>query len=215
VDQDEITQIKVPVTHAWEVVLAPSFARPDGRVDLGFITLTWSETLAADQTSTRNEDDDTPEETLLAIDLGLRCGLALYGGDGRLRWYRSSHFANRAQLKKAIYGILRPIDGLSMVLMEGDRELATFWRKLADKWEIPCKTIGAEVWREQLLLKREQTSGQVAKETADQMARAVISWSDLPSPTSLRHDAAEAILIGLHGVIEQGWLEDVPDAVAR
>ena len=47
------------------------------------------------------------------------------------------------------------------------------------------------------------------------MARAVITWSDLPAPTSLRHDAAEAILIGLYGVLEQGWLEDVPDAVAR
>lgn len=155
------------------------------------------------------------EKTLLAIDLGLRCGLALYGEDGRLRWYRSSHFANRAQLKKAIYGILRPIDGLAMIVMEGDRELAAFWRKLADKWEIPTSTIGAEVWRRELLLQREQQSGQIAKETADEMARAIIAWSDLPAPTSLRHDAAEAILIGLHGVREQGWLEDLPSEIAR
>ena len=171
--------------------------------------------MASEENTPQEQADTLAEETLLAIDLGLRCGLALYGRDGRLLWYRSSHFANRAQLKKAIYGILRPIQGLSLIMMEGDRELASFWRKLADKWESPCKTIGAEVWREQLLLKREQTSGQIAKETADQMARAVIAWSDLPAPTSLRHDAAEAILIGLYGVLEQGWLEDVPGAVAR
>ena len=87
--------------------------------------------MASEENTPQEQADTLAEETLLAIDLGLRCGLALYGRDGRLLWYRSSHFANRAQLKKAIYGILRPIQGLSLIMMEGDRELASFWRLLS------------------------------------------------------------------------------------
>ncbi|MEN9933480.1 MAG: hypothetical protein RLZZ387_59, partial [Chloroflexota bacterium] len=30
--------------------------------------------------------------TLLAVDVGLRAGLALFDQDGRLRWYRSHNF---------------------------------------------------------------------------------------------------------------------------
>jgi hypothetical protein len=38
----------------------------------------------------------------------------------------------------------------------------------------------------------------------------VIEWSGITRPTSLRHDAAEAILIGLWGVLEAGWLPALP-----
>ena len=41
-------------------------------------------------------------------------------------------------------------------------------------------------------------------------ARAVIEWSGAKRPTSLRHDAAEAILIGLWGALELGWLAELP-----
>jgi len=44
-------------------------------------------------------------------------------------------------------------------------------------------------------------------------ARRVVEWSDAARPTSLRHDAAEAILIGLWGVIDVGWLPGVPKAL--
>jgi hypothetical protein len=54
-----------------------------------------------------------------------------------------------------------------------------------------------------------------AKQNADQMARKVIAWSNAPSPTSLRHDAAEAILIGLWAVIEMGWLAQIPKEIRR
>jgi hypothetical protein len=50
----------------------------------------------------------------------------------------------------------------------------------------------------------------LAKRRAIEMARRVIEWSDAPRPTSLRHDAAEAILIGLFGVLELGWLDRLP-----
>ena len=41
----------------------------------------------------------------------------------------------------------------------------------------------------------------------------MIEWSGAPRPTSLRHDAAEAILIGLWAALEAGWLADVPETV--
>ena len=41
-------------------------------------------------------------------------------------------------------------------------------------------------------------------------ARRIIEWSGAPRPTSLRHDAAEAVLIGFWGVLEVGWLDAVP-----
>jgi len=47
------------------------------------------------------------------------------------------------------------------------------------------------------------------------MARRVILWSGVQKPTSLRHDAAEAILAGLWGVIDVGWLESLPLELRR
>ena len=56
------------------------------------------------------------------------------------------------------------------------------------------------------LLPREQRSATLAKRAAGTVARRVIAWSGAPRPTSLRHDAAEAILIGLWGVMALGWI---------
>ena len=52
-----------------------------------------------------------------------------------------------------------------------------------------------------------------SKLTTDVLARRIIEWSGAPRPTSLRHDAAEAILIGLWGVLEAGWLEQLPAGI--
>lgn len=153
------------------------------------------------------------ERALLAIDLGLRCGLALYDGRGRLQWYRSQRFGSRAQLKRAVYGVMRPIDGLSALVLEGDRALGDIWARLARKWSIEVRRIDAPTWRSLLLLDRQQRSGQEAKQHADALARRVIEVGDAPAPQGeLRHDAAEAILIGLWGVLELGWLaeEELP-----
>ena len=48
---------------------------------------------------------------------------------------------------------------------------------------------------------------------AEQLARAVICWSAAPTATSLDHNAAEAILIGLWGTVAVGWLAALPTAV--
>ncbi|MEW5851284.1 MAG: hypothetical protein AB2A00_21025 [Myxococcota bacterium] len=144
--------------------------------------------------------------SLLAVDLGMRSGLAVYGDDGKLLSYRSQNFGTPARLRRAVPQVLSALPTVRWLFMEGDRNLAAIWEKTAEKRGITCRTVGAETWRAMLLLSREQRSGPLAKQSADKVARQVIAWSDAPRPTSLNDDVAEAILLGLWGARELGWL---------
>lgn len=148
--------------------------------------------------------------TLLAVDVGLRTGFALYGADGRLRWYRSQNFGALPRLRRAAYSILHDLPDLQWLVLEGGGTLADSWQKEAESQAIPVLQTSAEVWRQVLLYPRQQRSGVKAKQHTDRLARAMIEWSGAARPTSLRHDAAEAILIGLWGVLQVGWLTQIP-----
>lgn len=150
--------------------------------------------------------------SLLAIDLGLRAGLALYGDDGRLRWYRSQNFGAQSRMRRAAYSILQDLPDLQWLVIEGGGTLAEGWQKEAARREVQVIQTSAETWRQQLLYPRQQRTGVAAKQHADRLARSIIDWSGAPRPTSLRHDAAEAILIGLWGVLQVGWLTAIPVA---
>ncbi len=151
--------------------------------------------------------------SLLAVDLGLRTGLALYGQDGRLQWYRSHNFGTPARLRRAARRLLDELPELAYLVLEGGGHLAEIWKREAQRRHIWVRQISAEMWRQCFLLPRQQRSGSRAKASADDMARRIIAWSDARRPTSLRDDAAEAILIGLWGAIDIGWLTQVPTAV--
>lgn len=153
--------------------------------------------------------------SLLAVDLGLRTGLALYGADGRLRWYRSQNFGSNARLKRGAFGVLKDLPGVEHLVLEGGGTLAELWAKEGERRGIGVRTVDAETWRRALLYPRERRSGEEAKAAADTLARRVIEWSGAARPTSLRHDAAEAILVGLWGVLRVGWLRSVPAALGR
>lgn len=150
---------------------------------------------------------------LLAVDLGLRTGLALYGQDGRLQWYRSHNFGTPSRLRRAVRGLLDELPELTWLILEGGGCLADIWKREADRRCIRVRQISAEVWRQMLLLPRQQRRGNQAKASAGTLAKQVIAWSKARRPTSLRDDAAEAILIGLWGALDVGWLTEVPDAV--
>jgi len=151
---------------------------------------------------------------LLAVDLGIKTGLVLYGRDGRLCWYRSKNFGSAARLRRGIYGLLREIPDLARIVLEGGGSVADIWEREAGRMAIPVKRISAEDWRRMLFYPREMRSGSKAKQNAVEMARRVIGWSGAARPTSLRHDAAEAILVGLWGVVDAGWLGNVPPEVS-
>ena len=149
-------------------------------------------------------------KTLLAVDLGIRSGLALYGQDGRLRWYRSKNFGNTAQLRRGARTILAEQPELAWLVLEGGGEIAEIWQREAEYRQLPVYQISAEAWRQSMFYPRQQRSGVKAKQSADELARRIIEWSGIARPTSLRHDTAEAILVGLWGVLEVGWLERLP-----
>lgn len=151
----------------------------------------------------------SPEPVLLAVDLGLTTGLALYGRDGRVRWYRSRHLANHSTLRRAARSLLGE-PGLCSLWVEGGGALANVWTVEAARLGIPVTQVTAEAWRAELLLERDQRTGRTAKGRATVLARRVIEWSGRPRPTALRHDTAEAILVGLWAVWHIGWLTDIP-----
>lgn len=152
---------------------------------------------------------------LLAVDLGLRTGLALYGHDGRLMRYHSQNFGAATRLRRGVYGLLNELAGLEVLVIEGGGQLADIWQSEAERRGLRLLQINAETWRRRLLYDREQRSGAQAKQVADDLARRVILWSGAPRPTSLRHDAAEAILIGFWAALELGWLAHLPPEVRR
>jgi hypothetical protein len=153
--------------------------------------------------------------SLLAVDLGLRTGLALFAEDGRLQWVRSSNVGSRARLKKAASSLLRQPGDVEWLVMEGGGDLAEIWTKEAERMGIGVHRISAEVWRHDLLLPRERRTGELAKQNADRLARAVVEWSGVQNLTSLKHDAAEAVLVGLWGVRRVGWLAEWPRELRR
>ncbi len=146
---------------------------------------------------------------LLSVDIGLRTGLALYCKDG-LVWYRSQNYSSIKRLKSAVYGIFNETPGISKLVIEGGGNLAEIWIKEATRRKIDIFQISAETWRETFLYNREQRTGKQAKKNAGIVAEKVIGWSGAKRPTSLRHDAAEAILAGLWGMLKIGWLKEIP-----
>lgn len=151
---------------------------------------------------------------LLAVDLGLKTGYALFDQDGKLLWSRCHNFGAAKRLRNAVPGILRSLDGLDWLILEGGGALAKIWEKEALRvGEIQIRQIQANLWREALLYPRLRRTGAQAKHNADEVARMVIKWSGAPSPTSLRHDEAEAILIGFWAALDMGWLKQPPDFI--
>lgn len=168
---------------------------------------------AVRRTSISSGDAAGSARRLLAVDAGLRAGLAVFGPDGRLESYRSTNFGSQPRLKRGVYGVMRGIEGLSEVVVEGGGPIADPWLREGERRGLRSTRVDAGVWREVLLLPRDRRRGVDAKEQADVVARRVIDWSGAARPTSLRHDAAEAILVGLWGVLQAGWIDAVPREV--
>ncbi len=151
--------------------------------------------------------------SLLAVDLGLKTGLALYGRDGKLVWYRSRNFGSRGRLRRAADAILREATDVEVLVIEGGGDIAMPWIAEGERRGLKVLQLHAGAWRKLLLLSRHQRSGKDAKKHADRLARQIIQWSGAKKPTSLRHDAAEAICIGLWGTHQVGWINEVPAAL--
>lgn len=136
-------------------------------------------------------------EYLLAVDAGIRTGLALFNDSGKLVWYRSHNMGSLSSLKKAVYPLLKSIGNLSFLVIEGGGPIVRVWLNAATKLGISTQQIDAAVWRRDILYQREYRNGPQAKASAIHRAQQVIELSGAPSQNTPTHDAAEAILIGL------------------
>ena len=144
---------------------------------------------------------ETEGSGLLAIDVGLRTGIARFGPDGRLVAYRSQHFGSRAALRRGALRVLREWGLPSLLVLEGG-SYAEAWERAAARVDVAVRTTTAEVWRERLLIPAQRRDAARAKAAAERHAREVIAAGGLPRPHSLRHDAAEAICLGAWAVRE-------------
>ncbi len=85
---------------------------------------------------------------------------------------------------------------MTHLVIEGGGSLADVWLREGEKQGLTITQVQAEAWRKDLLLPRQQRTGKRAKQVADELAREIIENSGAAKPKSLRHDAAEAILVG-------------------
>ncbi|RMF41977.1 MAG: hypothetical protein D6751_12950 [Deltaproteobacteria bacterium] len=136
---------------------------------------------------------------LLAVDLGIRSGLACFDATGRLHWYRSTNFGDASRLRRAIPGIFDSIPRLKYLVLEGGGPLFELWCRQGRKRGVQVLQLQAEDWRRELLLARERRSARLAKARAAELAREIIRSSGAPLPRgTLVHDVAEAVLVGLY-----------------
>lgn len=146
-----------------------------------------------------------PPCALVAVDIGLRTGLAGFSRLGRPLWQRSQHLASRDALKRFVRGLLYELPDLEALAIEGGGRLAEIWMHAAEKRGLRLLSFVAEQWRRELLLPRQQRSGLTAKDAAVQLAREELAAAGIAVAGNLRHDAAEAVLLGVHAAGELGW----------
>ncbi|MBP48202.1 MAG: hypothetical protein CMH53_09725 [Myxococcales bacterium] len=151
-------------------------------------------------------------EGLLAVDLGLKTGLAYFTRQGRLVYARTRKFSSRARLKNAIPRLLADAQGVSWLVLEGDSRLAQAWIACAKKSGINHLQVTPEQWRSYALLPRERRSGVDAKDAAKRLALEVMRRHGTPRHSPLQDDAAEAVLIGQWALARLGWT-DAPGVV--
>ena len=141
-----------------------------------------------------------PEDSnaiVLAIDVGMKAGLAWFDADGELIRARSTRFANRTVLKKALPSIWTELPGVTQLVLEGQGEIADIFRKSAERASIPVQQFSAEDWRKDMLLPRQRRSGKQAKAHAEAIALQIARECGKPPKCAYDDDAAEAILFGL------------------
>ena len=147
---------------------------------------------------------------LVAVDLGVRTGIAVFGGDGRLVSVASRNLGRRGRVRQVATAMRRELDRVDALVLEGDRSLAPAWRQAFAPRGTQVVLVEAERWRQELLHPRERRDGRTAKAAARELADVAVRELSGRTVTPLRHDAAEAVLIGVWGLRQLGWLDAWP-----
>ena len=158
---------------------------------------------------------------LVALDLGLRFGWAFYTQRGTLIGYGSHHCSGRVQLKKCAYTLIQTLPPESELWIEGGGALLKFWTKPAVKRNLVIHTFHAHQWRKICFDLHSSTlsslSSKEAKLKAIEKAKNLIELQSqqnqkrhlqkIKKTSTLRHDTAEAILMGWWALLQTEWIE--------
>ena len=143
---------------------------------------------------------------LLAIDLGLRLGWSCFQSNGQLIAYGSHHCGQANKLNAISYKALKALPFGSHIVVEGNGRLLKYWSKNAVKFDLGLTIIHAEQWRATCLSAADRQDGKLAKLAALRLAHKLIRVTAQHGAVTLRHDAAEACLIGWWGLHHVGWI---------
>lgn len=143
---------------------------------------------------------------ILAIDLGLRTGLAVWDDRGRLRTWNLIRFRSPRALRDGIRTLVRDLDeDVVLAVAEGDTDLARIWSRALSARDIPVRTVSAHTWRRDVFADRPDLDGKEAKQAAITLARRLIRERADRGAPHLRHDAAEAICLGYWAAWTERW----------
>lgn len=143
---------------------------------------------------------------LLAVDGGLRTGLAVWDDAGCLRTWRAARFPRRRALLAGARTILRDLpDDLVAIVVEGDRAWADAWSRAARPRGVRVVGVQAADWRVDMLGPAGLADARAAKRAAGERARALIAARAARGAPHLSHDAAEAICLGYWWANQLGW----------
>ena len=177
-------------------------------------------------------DQETVEnvgQMLVAVDLGLRTGLALYSDDGRLLEYEHAIFESEEGLQASCVKLMADWEAkyqshgdksyhITHVAIEGaDVALRSVWRSIVeDVLHCQMLLVKPEEWRSDLLLAKEQTSGEAAKEASRLIARQLVAdYGGMLHEGKFPTDVAEAVLLGYHVSRRLAWIPRKEPCIRR
>lgn len=146
--------------------------------------------------------------TILAVDAGVRTGMALFDTKGTLIWYGSHNYGKRQSLKKAVSDVLKKHQ-VRWLILEGGGDIVDIWEGQAKKMGIAFLHLHAMEWRSAVLHGKDWETN-FAKEQAIKWARKIIGYCGGRQQKTIRHDAAEAIICGFYMLIKEGIIQPPP-----
>jgi len=158
------------------------------------------------------------ELRLLAVDLGLRTGTAVFDSTGVVLAVDSWYFKSHDALLDGLTDLLST-HAITHVVIEGeDRKLYNIWRKAVEGFDgVQLARVIADDWRRSMLAKKEMRDARKAKSAAGMIAKQVLKKSENEAliDKKISADAAEALLIGCYALRVLGWDNSTEPLVRR
>ena len=165
-------------------------------------------------------------ELLLAVDLGLKSGVALFNQKGKLIRYEQFTFERESMVDRIRTLIHQwesevndavgdenngsPWKVTHIAIEGGDVSIFNAWSSVAQ--DLSVLRVSPEEWRSELLLSKEKSSGADCKAAARLIARQVVADYGIMENHSgkFKTDVAEAVVMGLYVSRKLGWISRSP-----